>query len=179
MSSQQEKKLRKLLWIDKTFNEGQNQDYLKTLTTLPFDLKPFKTVNEGFNFIKTIPFEKIILIVRGTMFENFLKMFKEEINNIKCTVDIVIFTSKKHKNLVEDICINDKYISSGFLFNNKKIFITFSALCNYLNGKTDLNSKDKEQSEQIFEKIENYEQLIFPIYYQELIKPITIEKIMS
>ena len=130
MSTQPEKNLPKLLWIDKTVNEGQNQDYFKTLTTLPFDLKPFKSVKEGINFIKTISFEKIILIARGTMFENFLKMFKEEINNIKCTVDIVIFTSKKHKNLVEDICINDKVISSGFLFNNKKIFITFSALCN-------------------------------------------------
>ena len=97
MSSQQEKKLRKLLWIDKTFNEGQNQDYLKTLTTLPFDLKPFKTVNEGFNSIKTIPFEKIILIVRGTMFENFLKCSKKKSIILNAQLTLLFLLQKSIK----------------------------------------------------------------------------------
>ena len=177
MSSTKEKKLPKLFWIDRTVDEGQNKYYLKTLETLPYELKPLKSVTEGIKSIKTVSFEKIIVIIRGTMFEDFLKIFKKEFKNISCTIDIIIFTSKVHKNLVEDICTNDRYISSGCLFNNKKIFIYFKQLCDYLKGNSPFDLMEKKQSKEIFEKIENYKQLILPIYYQEMMQPITIEEI--
>ena len=71
----------------------------------------FESIEEGINEIKKLSFEKIILIIRGTMFQDFLKVFKDEKTKISCCLDILIFTSKKHKNLVEDICLNDKDIS--------------------------------------------------------------------
>ena len=178
MAEQEEKKLPKLIWIDKSVNEGENKRYQKELYDIKlFDYKVFESIEEGINEIKKISFEKIYLIIRGTMFQDFLTVFKEEKKKISCSLDILIFTSKKHKYLVEDISEKDKDISSGFLFNNKKIFITFKELREYLKGTHNINISEIEEQEEIFEKIENYEQLILPIYYQKLIEPIKIEEI--
>ena len=80
-------------------------------------------------------------------------------------MDIIIFTSRKNKSLVEEICKNDKDISSGFLFNNKKIFITFTELKEYLEQKHPIILNENEEQQEIFEKIDSYEKLILPIYY--------------
>ena len=178
MAEQEEKKLPKLFWIDKSVNKGENEKYQKELNdTKSYNLKVFESIEEGIKEKKKLSFEKIILIIRGIMFQDFLLSFKEEKKKISCSLDIIIFTSKKHKNLVEEICSNNKDISSGFLFNKKKIFITFRELKEYLQGTSNLISSEIEEQKEIFEKIENYEQLILPIYFQQLMEPITLEEI--
>ena len=93
-------------------------------------------------------------------------------------MNIIVFTSKRHKKLVEEICKNDADISSGLLFNTKNIFTSFAEIEDFFSDKNnDTKSDEDEIGKEVFEKIEKSEELIFPTYYIELIEPITKEEI--
>ena len=168
----------KIIWIDVDVDNIENSEYQKQLREMNLDLKPFHTIQEGVNNVKEYKFEKIYIIIRGTMFEDFLRILRNEKKNISCSLNIIVFTSSKHKALVQEICDSDVDISSGFLFHSKNIFISFKEVKNFFEGNSTRNNNEQDE-EFIFEKIENYEQLILPIYYQELIEPITSEEIHS
>ena len=170
--------MEKVIWIVANLDNIENSEYQKQLREMNLDLKIFHTIQEGVNNVKEYKFEKIYIIIRGTMFEDFLRILRNEKKNIPRPSNIIVFTSSKHKSLVQEICDSDVDISSGFLFHSKNIFISFKEVKNFFEGNSTRNNNEQDE-EFIFEKIENYEQLILPIYYQELIEPITSEKIYS
>ena len=166
---------KKVIWIDNDVDNEENSEYKEELRDMNLDLKTFHTIQEGINEIKINKFEKINIIVRGTMFRDFLAVLKNEKKNIYCSLNIIVFTSSRNKALVQEICDSDTDISSGFLFKSKNIFISIEEVKDFFEENS--THKSEEDEEIIFEKIENYEQLIFPIYYKELMEPITSEEI--
>ena len=111
-----------LIWIDTKIDNEENSYYQKSLKKLPFNLFPFKNLDEGLKKIKEFKFEKITIIISGSLFEKFIDLIKKEKTKISCVLDIIIFTSKGHKQDLEENFKKEKAFLDGYLFNKKKCF---------------------------------------------------------
>ena len=177
----------KLIWIDYNINKSENikyQNILKNITSF----KGFNSIELGLEEIKKIKFERVIIILSKSMFNDFIPLFDKEKNNICCSLNIIVFTKKSNKILVEEICNNNKDISAGYIFDKKNIFEKFSQIIDFIENDNKrksrtlehfvLNEKYKffiEEKNGHFSKIEDFEELILPIYLNQLIEPITFE----
>ena len=165
----------KLVWIDKNINNNENKRYQVILKDMNFDLLALENENEGINEIKKFKFEKINVLISGSLFKNFINLIKIEKLQISCAFNIIVFTSIKGKQFLEEMCNKEKDILNGFLFRKKNIFCSINEIQDFLLtlGKND----SENEKEEIFEKIERDEQILPHIYYQQLLKPITKEEI--
>ena len=165
----------KLMWIDKNINNNENKTYQIILRDMNFDLLALENENEGINEIKKFKFEKINLLISGSLFKNFINLIKIEKLQISCSLNIIVFTSIKGKPFLEEMCNKENDILNGFLFRKKNIFCSINEIQEFLLtlGKND----SENEKEEIFEKIERDEQILPHIYYQQLLKPITKEEI--
>ena len=188
-SKNQDKKLPKLIWIDYNINGKENLKYKNDLKKLVF-LIECNLIEQGLEEIKKIKFERVILMLTKTMFINFINLFEKEKKEICCSLNIVVFTKKSSRLEVEEICKNNEQISSGYIFDKINIFHNIKQIKNFINQETEeklyfsthfeiIDENNKMYYENIanFEKIENFEELILPIYFHELITPITLEEI--
>ena len=183
-------KLPKLCWIDYNIANKENMKYKKELYPL-VKLIECKEIEQGLEEIKKIKFEKVMIMLSKSMFEKFISKFEKERSNICCTLNIIVFTKKKNKSDIEKICNNNKEISSGYLFNKINIFSKISEIKEFIikvkegkiNYSTHLEIIDDnnkiyyDEKMDAFIKIENFEELILPLYFHKLIEPITLEDI--
>jgi hypothetical protein len=93
----------KLVWIDKNINNNENKRYQVILKDMNFDLLALENENEGINEIKKIKFEKINILISGSLFQNFINLIKSEKTKISCVINIVVFTSIIRKSHIEEI----------------------------------------------------------------------------
>ena len=163
----------KLFWIDRNINNNENKKYQVILRDMNFDLLALENENEGINEIKKIKFEKINILISGSLFQNFINLIKSEKTKISCVINIVVFTSIIRKSHIEEICNKENDILNGLLFTKKNIFCSISQIQEFLLS---LGKKEREK-EEIFEKIQRTEQILPHIYYPQLLKPITKEEI--
>ena len=188
-SKNQDKKLPKLIWIDYNINGKENLKYKNDLKELVF-LIECNLMEQGLEEIKKIKFERVILMLTKTMFINFINLFEKEKKEICCSLNIIVFTKKSSRLEVEEICKNNEQISSGYIFDKINIFHNIKQIKNFINQETkeklyfsthfeiiDENNKMYYENIANFEKIENFEDLILPIYFHKLITPITLEEI--
>ena len=162
----------KLIWIDKEIDNNENRGYQGRIKKLA-KLEVFKSINDGMNKIIEFKFEKVFVMIRGTMFEDFIKLFKQEKKKICCVLHIIVFTT--HTSLVKEICKNDEDISAGYIYNHINIFENIEDVIKAIKNRRKI--EDNVEELEIFEKIENYEDLILPIYFPEFLENITIEEI--
>ena len=178
------------IWIDYNINSEENSFYKMKLKNKNFSLIECHTIEQGLTEIKKIKFEKVILMLSKRMFNDFINSFEKEKNEICCSLNIIVFTKREKKNLIEEICNNSKKISSGYLFNKTNIFYDFHQIEEFLNKKYKSHSPHFEiidednkfyynEKMDCYEKIENFENLILPIYFHKIIEPITLEEIHS
>lgn len=163
----------KLLWIDKNINNKENKKYQVILRDMNFKLLAIENENEGISEIKKCKFEKLNILISASLFKNFINLIKIEKERISCTLNIIVFTSKKGKSYLEEICNKDKDISNGLLFEKRNIFSNINDIQNFLLSL----GKNESEKEEIFEKIEKNEQILPHIYYQQLLEPLTKEEI--
>ena len=163
----------KLFWIDRNINNNENKKYQVILRNMNFKLLALENENEGINEIKKIKFEKINILISGSLFQNFINLIKSEKTKISCVINIVVFTSIIRKSHIEEICNKENDILNGLLFTKKNIFCSISQIQEFLLS---LGKKEREK-EEIFEKIQRTEQILPHIYYPQLLKPITKEEI--
>ena len=186
----EEVKLPKLIWIDYNLDKKENLKYKNELKDLVF-LIECKGLEEGLAAIKKIKFERIIVMLSKTYFNEFIPLFEKEKNNICCSLNIIIFTKKSNKSDIEDLCDKNKEISLGYLFNKINIFVNINSIKKFLiqekEGKKafsphfeniDENNKFYyDEKMDSFLEIKNFEELILPLYFHKLIEPITLEEI--
>ena len=181
----------KMIWIDYNIDNKENKEYSRLLNE-DVSLIKCKTIEQGLNEIKKIKFERVILMLSKTTFDNFITSFEHEKNNICCSLNIIIFTQKIRKSLIEEICDNNKEISAGYIFDKVNIFDNFLQILNFIKKEksekkkvftphfeiiNDINKKYYNEKDGCFEKIENYEELILPIYFHKIMENITLEEI--
>ena len=179
-----------IIWIDYSIENKENSAYIEQLQNLG-SFKGFNSIQSGINEILKIKFKRLILILSKRMFSDFIVLFEKEKNKIFCCLNILVFTVKSKKSLVEEICNNNKEISSGYLFDKANIFDNISQVINFINIEKEGKKNNFEHFETIeknnemlfdekienFEKIEYAEELILPMYFHKIIEPITLEEI--
>ena len=171
-----------ILWIDSEIDNEENSHYLKELNSSGIsNLKSFKKVEEGIDYIKQLKFEKTKIIVSGRLFPKFIEKFKEAMKDIYITPKIIIFTRDEKKFLNE----NEKYkeILYNSFYNIGGIKTTFEEIFKFLkNNKESIIKKDNKYDDNIeltFEYIDCIEKLELPLFYKSLISLTDIDNIKS
>ena len=181
-----------LIWIDYNINNQENSIYQGMLKSI----LPFKGVNnliDGINEIKKIKFKKVILMLSKSMFIDFIPKFQEEKNKICCCLNVIVFTQQTKKAEIEKICNDNEKISSGYLFDKTNIFYNIEQITKFIKKTREKHIKFTDHFEiidnnnkiyfdekiDVFEKINNFEELILPIYFHKSIEPITYEEIRN
>ena len=178
------------IWIDYNIDNEENKKYKNILKT-DVSLIECKLIEQGLEEIKKIKFERVILMLSSKMFEDFIPLFEKEKNKISCSLNIIVFTKKEKKILIEEICSKNKEISSGYLFDKVNIFAQFKQIQEFIQKEKnkkklysshfelidDKNRVYYDNKMECFQKIENYEELILPIYFHRIIETITLEEI--
>ena len=179
-----------IIWIDYSIENEENRTYIEQLQNLGA-FKGFNSIQNGINEILKIKFKRLILILSKRMFSDFITLFEREKNKIFSCLNILVFTVKSKKSLVEEICNNNKEISSGYLFDKTNIFDNITQVINFIKREKEGKKNNFEHFEIIeknnemlfdekvenFEKIEYVEELILPMYFHKITEPITLEEI--
>ena len=185
--------IKKFLWIDSSLNSKENILNLKYLKEeYPDSIIITKnSLQKGFDYLMSKKFRFIYLIISGRLFQDFIMMYKNNINKISCIPITCIYTSKKFKLILEKkIPFNENFLNietffyvkhsfynPGGVFDNMNDIINFFKYCNnklyydnsqiFNNNKLNDNSIFKNYNYlnlYSFEKINNIEDLIFPFF---------------
>ena len=179
-----------LIWIDYNINNEENTLYQQQLNKI-LSFKGFTTIIDGINEIKKIKFKKVMLMLTSRIFYDFIPLFETEKNQIFCCLNVIVFTKTEKIQEIEKFC--EERISSGYLFDTTNIFDDFEKIKDFIKKvqkkhikfteNLDIIHKDNQiyfdQKIDNFEKINNYEELILPIYFHQSIEPITREEIRN
>ena len=169
-----------LVWIDKKIDNNENKVYLKEFEEMElFDIFTFKNEDDGLKKIKEIKFRKTFLILSGSVYQDFIIKFINQINDIFVIPIIIIFTWDKYyfieKNKNIEQIFNNRFYNLGGIqssFKPVKDFIeNLSQINNYFqhnNSMCQLNNIDEKIF--IIDKIDKIEQLFLPLYYKTLIE---------
>ena len=156
------------VWIDPSVENTENQSHYNILfKNNNINCLKFDNVDEAYNHIidKYNNFEEIIIIISGKLFINFYLKTKENINNIKFSPTIIIFTRD------EEICrnqlkMNNIYNSNNDLFDTQYIFSTPKQIEKFMTGDI------PEDNDITFDIINYLDQLIIPNYYSYLLEDV-------
>ena len=165
-----------IIWINGNEESLENKIYTNQLISLGYyKIETFSDINKAIKKIKTIEFEETIIIVSGSLYNQFIEEFKLNLNGIYVIPKIIIFLGNKEKYL--ENCqhmgnfnyINHPFYNSGGVHNN------FEEIKNFImnqneNNKVMLKRDDDDEKNLIFESIDCEEKLALPMFYKSLIK---------
>ena len=88
-----------IIWIDPNINNEENTNYLKQLKSFKNSkIYSFHNVLDSLVLIKSLKFEETNIIISGSLYNEFIKKFEENIRDIYIIIPkIVIFTLNKEK----------------------------------------------------------------------------------
>ena len=151
------------------------------------EFKCIENVPDAIEYLKELKFVKTIIICSGRLFQEFIGIFKENINEFMLCPKIIIFTGDKGIFLSvnednQNLLINHPFYNSGGVVDR------FEDLFNFLTkGKLSIDkeivniahSKLSEIEQFNFEYISNKNQLILPIFISSFFKKIDNNDIKS
>ena len=105
-----------IIWIDPNVRNKENLSYINELTSIEsIEPKTFTNIQESINYIKSIKFEEIKIIISSRYYSPFVKSFKENIIDIYFAPKIIVFTSDKKKFFENNMGYN-KYIETFYKY---------------------------------------------------------------
>ena len=160
-------KKRKYVWVDPAIEREPNVYYYKKLfLEKEIDCKKYDNIDDAFNFLierKNI-FKEILIIISGKLFNSFYQKIKNNMELIKFSPTIIVFTSQEKEHLfINQLKMNNIYYDND-LFDKRYIYTSFSQIKDFINDNI------QEESDLSFDIIDNLDQLIIPNYYCYLIE---------
>ena len=189
-----------LIWIDPKINNEENTQYQKAFKAITYEEKTqkevfktitklhcFENIKNGIDFLKSIKFEIVIIIISGRISKEFYQELKNNINEILAIPKIIIFTRnskkiKKENEKSKEIPIDHPFFNEGgvvdkFLSVKKNIENIIKSIKNYKRNDNEVIiniSKNKERllNEEIFnfEPISEIKQIILPLYFSNYLE---------
>ena len=160
------------VWMDPEINNEQNKYHYEILfKNKNIDCKKFDNVNEGFNFLneKQNDFKEIIIIISGKLFNDLYYRIKNNLESILFSPTIIVFTGK--------INLFKNQLKMNNLYYNNDLFDTRLIFTNQIQLEDFINHSKIKGKELTFEKIDNIDQLIIPIYYSYLLEDVNKSEI--
>ena len=184
-----------VIWIDENVDNDENTFYQKELNSLGYNVQCFKSVDEGFELIKTIKFESTKIIISGRLYIKFIKKFIDNMNILYVIPKIIIFTRNK-TGFIKSNKANEDIINHPF-FNFGGIRIIINDIISFLKDEIaqirvkkekkeenqnnneffDNRIKLKDNAKLTFEYIDTNQKLALPLFYNSLIESIKIDDI--
>jgi len=185
-----------VIWIDPNVDNDENTGYVKELNSLGYDVKCYKTVDDGMEKVKSIKFEDTKIIISGKLYIQFIKLFIDNLNEIYVIPKIIIFTRNK-KLFIKSNKDNEDLINHPF-FNFGGIRVIISDIIKFLKDEISQNrvKKDKSNEENeknaefldnrlknkdnvklTFDYIDSNQKLALPLIYNSLIDSTTVDDI--
>ena len=168
-----------LIWIGIDVENEEYKAFLNELNSLLHsEIKCFINEEEGINYIKTIKFENIKIIINGKFYINFIQQFNENLHEIYIIPKIIIF-SKDKDDLLES-SKNYENIITNLFYNFAGIKTSFDELKKFLKDDIVWNKKirnDDDDEQLTFEYIDSTEKLELPLFYKTLLNLTQIDKI--
>ena len=186
-----------VIWIDPNVGNDQNSKYANNLKALKhLNLQKFSKTDEGINYLKSLlkslKFEKVIIIVSSRPYPDLVSYFKKNITKIKIIPIIIVFT----RNEKEFLKYNPDYNNTEKAFCKfGRVQTAYQDMKNYLeneiqnlnindsdlqnnndNNNSKLNNKYNE-TQMMFEYINCKEKLILPLCFKTMIKNISKKEI--
>ena len=177
-----------VIWIDENVDNFENTGYLRELNFLGYNVKTFKNVDDGLEYVKAIKFESTKIIISGRLYVKFIRKFIDNMNEIFVIPKIIIFTL--HKDLfIKYNKPNENIINHPF-FNYGGIRIVISDIIRFLKDEISQNKvkrdkptkiensevffenrvKMKDNAKLTFEHIDSNQKLALPLFYKALIE---------
>ena len=167
--------LENIIWIDQNIENKENKNYSKELGSLKLLKHIFKNVEDAIECIKEIKFKEVKIIISGKLYQEFVKSFKNNINEMYCAPKIIVFTMSKESFLHYNEDFNDE--------NNK--FYTFGGIATdfeeikmFLQNKKEPEKTERYEEPQLtFDYIDSKEKLTLPLFFKALIEKIAKKNI--
>ena len=167
--------LENIIWIDQNIENKENKNYSKELESLKLLKHIFKNVEDAIECIKEIKFKEVKIIISGKLYQEFVRSFKNNINEMYCAPKIIVFTMSKESFLHFNKDFNDE--------NNK--FYTFGGIATdfeeikmFLQNKKEPEKTDRYEEPQLtFDYIDSKEKLTLPLFFKALIEKIAKKNI--
>ena len=162
------------IWIDLNIKSKENSDYAKILSKLYKNLSLFTNVKEALMYLQTIKFKLTYIIISGSLFLEYIYLFKNIENNISTAPKLIIFTSESTKEKLKYVKeIKNSFYNIGGLaiyFEEVEAFLNKNIFGKELDFVRPLR-RDKIQTggDFSFQIIENKDDLIGPINLNDLI----------
>ena len=87
-----------IIWLDPNLETFENKAYIHQLETFYFQkLNLFEKANDAIDYIKSIRFEEIKLIISGWLYSEFIERFKQNLLQMYSIPKIIVFTRSKEK----------------------------------------------------------------------------------
>ena len=171
--------LSEVLWIHKNLLKEDNNIFIQYLTTKNLKFKEVFDVYSGIEVLKSIKFKCLYVIISGSMFTEFIKIFKENLNQIVCIPIITIFTLDRKKCQKYENVNHPFYNSGGIHVQYHELIQTFIKFDSIIKIKIEKNIfKPKFTNDCFnFEKIDSIPKLYFPFIYSKLIEKIDDKEI--
>ena len=154
-----------ILWLDS--NIGENNLYYEQLNSLnTYKIKIAKTVEEAMKEIYEMIFEDVFIIVNGSLFPQFYKEFKNNLNRI-CILPKIVILSETSLLGIDNKIIGDKFYNIGGIKHNFQEVMQFIKNPEMNQYKFVLKNEEEHLN---FEYIDNKDKLLLPLFYKFLIK---------
>jgi len=179
-----------IIWIDPNIYKKENSYYLKELKQIKNTIiYCFIGVMDALRFIKNIKFSETNIIISGSLYTEFIEIFKENITDIFIIPKIIIFTSSKERFIENNKNYNDKHNS---FFNLGGIQTSFNEIKKFILKPTpkplakqsseqlskQINIHDTIENNQFtFEYIDHKEKLVLPLLYRSMMEKISTDNI--
>ena len=99
-----------IIWIDLKVDNKENKYYLGELKKIKnAKIFCFKNIMDALKFIKKLKFSETYIIISGSLYTEFIEIFKENLTDICIIPKIIIFTSNKERFIENNKNYNDKY----------------------------------------------------------------------
>ena len=168
-----EKNVSVLVWIDQNINSNENiyyQNEIKLKKNID-EYFAFESSSKAIDFLKKIEFNKTYIICSGKMYIDFIKKYKEDINDFMICPKIIIFTFNKDAYLEMNKDNNALSLNHPF-FNSGGVQETFEKVEDFIYKRNKIIDNCKEEEHCIndfsevynFERVSNRNQLIIPIF---------------
>ena len=180
-----------IIWIDSNISNKENFKYFQQLEEKIKNVICKDNVSDAVGYLKAMLFNKSLIISSGSLYPEFIKIFKKEINDFKICPKIIIFTGNKKAYL--DRNKNDKELLIDHPFyNSGGVVDRYQNLVDFIEKKDSINTPIKiiyssqmkrvktiEDKEFNFEYISKKNQLIFPLKFLNFIEEIDEKEIKN
>ena len=153
-----------ILWLDPNIENKLYYEELNSLNT--YKIKKAKTVDEAMKEIYEMIFEDVFIIVNGSLFPQFYKEFKNNLNRI-CIIPKIVILSETPLQGIENNIIGDKFYNLGGIKHDFQEVMQF--IKNQEMNQYKFVPKNEEEHLN-FEYIDNKDKLLLPLFFKFLIK---------